>query len=493
MTDKIKDIMMSDIMTDVFLESLRFIILVGILFLLVGWWRKSSLFRFKSFYLVFGGFILLTIASLLDITDNFDSLNRYIVIGDTEIESVLEKVVGYTGGFVLLLLGFRSLLPVFNKLNSAEIEIKSQQGLYQTLFESANAAIMLIKEDRFINCNKKALEMFGCKRDQIIGQSHKDFSPNIQSNGELSSEKFMTKIAKATVGDPQFFEWKHKRIDGTPFDAEVSISAIHLEGDATVQAIVRDITERVQAEKKLEDYKNGLEETVKERTTELEEANKDLAAFSYSVSHDLRAPLRAIDGFSEALIEDCSDQLDKDGLDYLNRVRAGAQRMSCLIEDLLALSRVTQRELSVVGINLSDIVISVVSQLKSDEPERQVETVVQNNVTVKGDTHLVKIAIENLMNNAWKYTSKTKLPRIEFGASENGGKTVCYVKDNGVGFDMRYVDNLFNPFQRLHDADDFPGLGVGLATVKRITLRHGGKIWAEAEVDKGATFSFVLS
>ncbi|MCP3688174.1 MAG: PAS domain S-box protein [Gammaproteobacteria bacterium] len=480
-------------MTDILLESMRSIVLLGIVFLLVRWQPKSSLLNQKSYRLIFYGFLLLTFASLLDITDNFDSLNRYVVIGDTEIESILEKVIGYTGGFILLLLGFRSLLPsVFDKLHSSEVEIIRQQDLYQSLFESANAAIMLIKDGHFINCNKEALVIFGCKRDQIIGSSYASFSPENQPDGEPSKEQFAANVSRATMGDPQLFRWKHQRMDGTIFDAEVSISAIHVDGDATVQAIVRDITERVQAVKQLEDYKNGLEDTVKKRTSELEEANRDMAAFSYSVSHDLRAPLRAIDGFSEALIEDYSSKFDEEGLDYLNRVRSGAQRMGDLIEDMLVLSRVTQRELNVVEISLSDLVNSSLSQLISYEPERQVETLVQDSIAARGDVHLMRIAIENLIGNAWKYTSKTELPKIEFGALEDDEKTVYYVKDNGAGFDMRYVDNLFSPFQRLHNVDDFPGLGVGLATVKRILKRHGGNIWAEAEVDKGATFSFIL-
>ncbi|MDP2209829.1 MAG: PAS domain S-box protein [Bacteroidota bacterium] len=235
-----------------------------------------------------------------------------------------------------------------------------------------------------------------------------------------------------------------------------------------------------------------LEHIVSERTAELQSANKELEAFSYSVSHDLRAPLRAIDGFSLALLEDYSDKLDNEGKHHLQRVRNGATEMAQLIDDLLNLSRISRRELIRGSVDMSKIVKSITDKLNSSETDRKAVFNIADNIQAAGDSNLLKIVMENLLNNAWKFTSKRKNVSIEFGILEKEGKTVYYIKDNGVGFDMKYADKLFNPFQRLHRKEDYPGTGIGLATVRRIILKHGGSIWAESELGKGAAFYFTL-
>jgi signal transduction histidine kinase len=236
-----------------------------------------------------------------------------------------------------------------------------------------------------------------------------------------------------------------------------------------------------------------LEGKVQERTAELEAANKELEAFSYSVSHDLRAPLRGIDGFSQALLEDYGDKLDEKGKQFLNRVRSAAQRMAELIDNLLALSQVTRGELMREQVDLSSLARSVAAQLKQGEPGRDIEFDVSKDVLVEGDPRLLLIVIENLFGNAWKFTSKHSHARVEFGLARENGQTVYYVRDDGAGFDMAYAGKLFGAFQRLHQANEFQGTGIGLATVGRIVSRHGGHVWAEGEVEKGATFSFTLS
>jgi signal transduction histidine kinase len=236
-----------------------------------------------------------------------------------------------------------------------------------------------------------------------------------------------------------------------------------------------------------------LEQNVQERTAQLEAANKELEAFSYSVSHDLRAPLRGIDGFSKALLEDYGDNLDETGQQFLNRVRLAAQHMAELIDDLLALSQVTRGELSREQVNLSSLARSVAAKLKQGEPGREVEFDVTDDLLVEGDPRLLLIVIENLLGNAWKFTSKHSHARIEFGIASENGETVYCVRDDGAGFDMTYVDKLFGAFQRVHQATEFQGTGIGLATVGRIIRRHGGRVWAEGEIEKGATFSFTLS
>lgn len=224
----------------------------------------------------------------------------------------------------------------------------------------------------------------------------------------------------------------------------------------------------------------------------LEAANKELEAFSYSVSHDLRSPLRSIDGFSLALLEDYEDQLDEEGKSYLHRVRAASQRMAQLIDDLLQLSRLTRKEMHREGVDLSAIAQTVSNELQRSQPERQVECVIDNDLVADGDGKLLQVMLENLLGNAWKFTGKQENPHVEFGADRNNGTTVYFVRDNGAGFDMQYADKLFGAFQRLHSMSEFEGTGIGLANVQRIVHRHGGSVWAEAEVGQGATFYFTL-
>lgn len=235
-----------------------------------------------------------------------------------------------------------------------------------------------------------------------------------------------------------------------------------------------------------------LEKRVRFRTQQLENTNLELEAFSYSVSHDLRTPLRAIDGFSQALLEDYENVLDDEGKDYLQRVRRASQRMGELIDDILKLSRVNRVDMSYQEVDLSKLVEQLLGELRDTEPERKVEVVVTSQLAATCDPHLIKIALANLLNNAWKYTSKSERTKIEFGMRLYDGEPVFFVQDNGVGFDMTYADKLFGAFQRLHTESEFSGSGIGLATTKRVISRHAGKIWAESSVGAGATFYFTL-
>jgi signal transduction histidine kinase len=248
------------------------------------------------------------------------------------------------------------------------------------------------------------------------------------------------------------------------------------------------IRSRVRAEKASRD--------LEEANRELEATNRELEAFSYSVSHDLRAPLRSIDGFSQILLEDYADELDEDGKDYLNRVRSATQRMGRLIDDLLGLSRVTRGAMNRQRVNLSALAKEVAENLREAGPEREVRFSIQEGLEVWGDTRLLRVALENLIGNAWKFTGKEPAAEIQFGVDEEfsrrGRVPVYYVRDNGAGFEMAYANRLFGAFQRLHGADEFEGTGIGLATVQRIIRRHGGRIWAEGEVGRGATFYFTL-
>ncbi|PYQ22183.1 MAG: histidine kinase [Acidobacteria bacterium] len=242
----------------------------------------------------------------------------------------------------------------------------------------------------------------------------------------------------------------------------------------------------------LKEARADLERRVDTRTRDLAAANKELEAFSYSVSHDLRAPLRAIDGFSKAVLSGYGPQLDERGRHYLERVRAGTQRMAQLIDDLLGLARVSRRQLVRQRVNLSEVAGQVAAELARRQPSRQVRLDVQPGLSAEVDPHLLTIVLENLMGNAWKFTGKKAEAHVEVGQRADGPEPAFYVRDNGAGFDMEYADKLFGAFQRLHADTDFEGTGIGLATVQRIVARHGGRIWAEGGVDKGATFYFTL-
>ncbi len=242
-----------------------------------------------------------------------------------------------------------------------------------------------------------------------------------------------------------------------------------------------EIAERVRAE-----------EALSRANAATEAANRELEAFSYSVAHDLRAPLRGIDGFSQALLEDYVEKLDDQGKTYLNYVRESAQQMARLIDDLLALSRVTRAELRRSPIDLAAIARTVLAQLQRSEPDRAADLILPGEMAAHGDHGLIKIALENLLGNAWKFTRKRERAQIEFGQTPQAGESVYFVRDNGAGFDMAYADKLFAAFQRLHKASEFEGSGIGLAIVQRIIRRHGGRVWAEGEVERGATFYFTL-
>ena len=276
-------------------------------------------------------------------------------------------------------------------------------------------------------------------------------------------------------------------------DYSVRASGVSRDEIGSLVTAFNEMLEEIrQQESALRSARDGLEQRVAERTVQLRAANKELEAFSYSVSHDLRAPLRSIEGFSRALMEDCADGLSDAGQDSLRRIIGSTVRMGQLIDGLLNLSRVTRAEVRGRSVDLSSLAGELVAELRSGEDGRQVECVIAKGAVVEGDPALLRAALQNLIGNAWKFTRKRASARIEFGFAEEAGERTYFVRDNGAGFEMSYSDKLFGAFQRLHGQDEFPGIGIGLATVQRIVTRHGGRVWAIGAPGEGATVYFTL-
>ena len=369
---------------------------------------------------------------------------------------------------------------------STEKALAASESEARTMLQTTLDGVWLMDTTgRFKEVNDSACRMLGYTRDEMCNMG----VPDIEASESL--EDLGRHIERVNREGTDLFESIHRRKDGTCFPVEIAITSIP-EQDRTV-AYIRDISERKAHEMQNRRMTEELEQRVQERTAQLEVANKEMEAFSYSVSHDLRAPLRSIDGFSRVLSEDYQDKLDESGKYYLSRIQLGAQRMGNLIDDLLKLSKSNRSELTVSDCDLSRLCSRVAGDLADLKPERRVEVSIQPGLLVQADNHLMRVVLENLLGNAWKFTSKADHPRIEVGeTSSHSGERTFYIRDNGAGFDMAHADKLFNAFQRLHATTDFEGTGIGLAIVQRILHRHGGRIWAEGEVGKGATFFFMI-
>lgn len=341
-------------------------------------------------------------------------------------------------------------------------------------------------EGRVAGWNTGAERIKGFKAGEIIGKPISTF----YTPEDIAQNK-PEQLLKAAIdhGSVEDEGWRVRK-DGSRFWANVVVTALRddsgqLQGFAK---ITRDITEQKSAEKMLEEREAAL----RDRTVQLEATNRELEAFSYSVSHDLRAPLRAIDGFGLALEEDSAGRLDDHGKRHLARIRDATQRMGQLIDSLLALSRLSRAELNREEVSLSVLTQNILDDLRRSEPGREFEMAIQPGLTARGDSRLLRVALDNLLGNAWKFTRKKSRSRVEFGVTEQDGQRAFFVRDNGAGFDMTYQNKLFVAFQRLHPKSEFEGTGIGLATVQRIIHRHGGRVWAEGAPDRGAIFYFTL-
>ncbi len=405
---------------------------------------------------------------------------------------------------------------------------KRSELTYRGLFESADDAIVLVdcESKTLVDVNRAACQKYGYARDEMLELRMTDLSAfTLDTAGkilsvnrfglehlgyyasELIGQSVLTIIHEddreaahanlmACLQNPEkIAEWEFRKVRRNGRVVWVRVYArVKRNPDDTLVVLVvcDDITEHKQEEEQIRQFNLELEQRMIERTAQLQAANKELESFSQYASRDLRAPLRAISGFSEALFADYSDKLDAKGRDYLQRVRSASQRMAQQIDALLSLSCITRQEMRRGEVNLSEIAESVVAELRAAQPGREAQFIIEPNLRVNADPALMRILFANLLGNAWKYTATRERTRIEFGRARNNGTSVYFIRDNGVGFDPDFAEAMFIPFQRLHSLNDFEGQGIGLTAVHRIIQRHGGKVWATGQADKGATFFFTV-
>jgi PAS domain S-box-containing protein len=393
------------------------------------------------------------------------------------------KVIRKDGRTVKVLGAFRDI----TERKQAEAA-KQSSAYHRSLIEASLDPLVTISADgKITDVNVATERVTGRTREELIGTDFFDYF----TDPDKAKAGYQQAFREGSVMD---YALEIRRQDGHPTPVLYN-AAVYRDAAGSVIGVfaaARDITERKKAEEEINKLNRELEARVVERTAQLESSNRELEAFAYSVSHDLRAPLRGIEGFSLALLEDYAGKLDDTGRGYLNRVRNATIKMGQLIDDLLKLSRLTRSEMNREQVDLSAIARTIANDLKNRHPERPVQFIIAEGLTASCDTRLLTVAMENMLSNAWKFSEKTPLSVIEFGTAEKNGARAFFVKDNGVGFDMAYAGKLFNPFQRLHRTEEFPGTGIGLATVKRIVSRHGGRVWIESEMDKGTTVYFTL-
>ena len=413
---------------------------------------------------------------------------------------VIAGVLGaiFVAGAGVLLVWNRRESQQMSRQLAVERDLRLSEQRFLEAFLHAPVGMLLVRPDRSIlSANPAMCRILGYDETELCSLTFDGVTAPDDRGFVLES------VARTLSGPEDTFDLDQRLVHkgGEPVWARVTATLVNDADGAPVHfvVVVEDVTERLRAdrdrrraEEDLAELNASLELRVAKRTEALAQANEELEAFSYSVSHDLRAPLRALDGFSLALAEDYGPVLDESAQDYLRRIRAASQRMALLIDDLLQLSRVTRSEMALEPVDLVGIAEEVIDDLRAGDPAREVDVSLPSSLVVNGDAKLLEVLLVNLLGNAWKFTSGQPTARIELGVEREDQGGVYFVRDDGAGFDPMYADKLFTPFQRLHTGEEFPGTGVGLATVKRIVRRHGGSVWAEGAVGVGATVYFTL-
>jgi PAS domain S-box-containing protein len=392
------------------------------------------------------------------------------------------RVTGVTGVFSEITARKRTLEALYES-----------EARYRELVEMSPDSIVVHRDGCIVFANSAAIRLAGGNEPaDLLGRSPLELVHEASRPIAIERIRSMMQEGKAAGRVEEVFV----RLDGTSIDVEVLASPIVFHGQPSIQVIIHDITERKRTREEIQRLNKELEQRVRDRTAELVAANRELEAFSYSVSHDLRAPLRVIEGFARMFLEEYGPTLDEAGRLYLDRIHSTSARMDRLIHDLLAFSRMSRASMTVAKVDLSALARTVkdglLQGLAQSKEDRDVTFTIEDGLVVDGDESLLRMVLENLLGNAFKYSSRQPAASIAFGSETLEGEKVYFVKDDGVGFDMRFVGKLFRPFQRLHAVGEFEGTGIGLATVQRIVERHGGRVWAEGEIDEGTTFRFTL-
>jgi PAS domain S-box-containing protein len=370
--------------------------------------------------------------------------------------------------------------------------LENEQRLANVIGSAMDAVITVDDAQHVTLFNAAAEAMFGCRSSEIVGQPLECLIPERYraAHGEHIRGFGRTQVTRRKMG--QLGRIYGLRRDGSQFPVEAAISQAESAGHKIYTVILRDITERLQAEDEILRLNAELERRVEERTAELRAANRELESFGYSVAHDLRAPLRAMEGFSHALMEDYGDRIDGEARVYLNQIIRGSEHLAELVDGLLQLSRSVRGELRRDRVDLTQLAVEILTELARGAPSRTVSWHVERGLTARADARMIEIVMRNLLGNAWKYTAGTPQATIRVFATDERSRRMFHIVDNGIGFNMAHSEKLFQPFQRLHRQDEFPGIGIGLATVQRIVHRHGGQIHAVSAPGRGAEFSFSL-
>ena len=416
----------------------------------------------------------------------FNHLGYDILAVNTVNQSVIFEqllfMVGWTLSFSLL---------VSERLY-AEKSVAERR--FRALVNGAPDAILVYDADigRLVDANSRAEELFACRRQELLKEGAQHFYAPEQSDGTRAFTDFEDNIRLALSGSARLIEHEFVNGDGMTVFTEVRLSRLPSVGGNLMRVSLLDISDRKKAEEEIRRLNANLERRVIERTAELTAANQELESFAFAVSHDLRAPLRAINGYAGVLLEDYGDRLENEPRDFLDHITNASRKMGELIDGILTLSRCTRGDLQRNQIDISALAIRLLEELKRSDPERALSWQVEPHMSATGDDRLIEAVLGNLLNNAWKYTGKTAQPEIRVFSITCDGKRRFCVADNGAGFDMAHAGQLFQPFKRLHRSDEYPGLGIGLATAQRIIRRHGGDLHAEGRVGFGATFYFTL-